>query len=506
MLLNVSLKETMEKLTKAMILSDILNSVHAIQVLGKPETKEIELISIDSRLVTSKSIFVAIRGEKTDGHKFIQSAVVNGAVAIVLDRNEVIPDEYFIHNDCVKILVNDSRKALAEIATAYYDNPSRKMNLVGITGTKGKTTTAFFIKHLFDKYFSTSGLIGTIANYVGEEKIKTMLTTPQAHEINDLLNCMVDKKINNCVMEVSSHALALNRVDNLSFNIAVFMNLTSDHMDYHETKENYLKSKKILFDMLSEDSFAVYNIDDPNSEEIIKDTKAKKVSFGMSEKATVRIENLEYDINGTRLTIRYEGKSFPVNITLVGTFNAYNTAAAFTVGVLSGISPSDAAAFLSDAPQVPGRMEIISKGNKKVIIDYSHTADSLKQALTAIHHFVTDNRKVYTVFGCGGDRDKTKRPVMGDIATSMSDFVFVTSDNPRTEDPFQIIDDIKKGIRSSNYKTIENREEAIKAAVTESPDNAVVLIAGKGHETYQEINGVRSHFDDKEIAGKYLNA
>ena len=488
-----------------MILSDILNNVHTIQVLGKPETKDIEKISIDSRGVSSNSIFVAIRGIKTDGHKYIQSAVSNGAVAIVLDRNEVIPDEYFIHNDCVKILVSDSRKALAEIATAFYDNPSQKMNLVGVTGTKGKTTTAFFTKHLFDEYFSASGLLGTIANYVGEEKIKTVLTTPQSHEINDLLNLMVSKGIKNCVMEVSSHALVLNRVDNLSFNIAVFMNLTSDHMDYHKTKENYLKSKKILFDMLDEESFAVYNADDTNSEEIIKDTKAKKISFGLSDKATVKIENLEYDIEGTRFTISFEGKSFPVNTSLVGTFNAYNCAAAFTVGVFSGIPPADAAVSLSKAPQVPGRMEIITAGKKKVIIDYSHTSDSLKQALTAIRHIITDNREVYTVFGCGGDRDKTKRPIMGGIASSMSDFVIVTSDNPRTEDPFKIIDDVKVGIKSNNYKVIENREEAIKVSITESPENAVILIAGKGHEAYQEINGVRTHFSDKEIAEKYLN-
>ncbi len=488
-----------------MKLSELLNHLKVIHVLGKAELKEIENISIDSRNVTIKTLFFAIRGFKIDGHSFIQSAVNNGAVGIVLDRNEVLPDDYFVNNDCVKILVKDSRKALAEASVAFYDEPSCKINMVGVTGTKGKTTTTFFIKHLFDSAFDSSGMLGTIANYVGNEKIKTSLTTPQAHEINMLLKQMVDRGIKNCVMEVSSHALALNRVDFLDFNFAVFMNLTSDHMDYHETKENYLASKKILFDMLSENSCAIYNADDENSSQIIKDTKAKKISFGFSENSDIKIADIDYDIEGTRFRLIYQGESFPINTRLVGQFNAYNSAAAFAVGIFSGIQPSVAAAFLSQAPQVPGRMEIISSGNKKVIIDYSHTSDSLKQALTAINHIVKNERPVITVFGCGGDRDKTKRPIMGNIAVTMSTRAIVTSDNPRTENPGKIIEDILKGITTKNFLVIENREEAIKTAITNSPENAVILIAGKGHENYQEVNGVRTHFDDKEIAWKYLN-
>jgi UDP-N-acetylmuramoyl-L-alanyl-D-glutamate--2,6-diaminopimelate ligase len=275
-------------------------------------------------------------------------------------------------------------------------------------------------------------------------------------------------------------------------------------MDYHKTFEHYLASKKILFDTISKSGQLIINADDPNAEKISKDSKAKKYFYGNQENANFRLKNVEFDLDGTRFEIIYMGNEYRLETKLVGHFNAYNAASAFASAVLSGISPEIAAEGIRTTPQVPGRFEVVSKKNKKVIIDYSHTSDSLKQALTAVQHIVKNERPIYTVFGCGGDRDKTKRPVMGNIASEMSDKVFVTSDNPRTENPFEILNQVVAGIKKENYKVIENREEAIRSAIFESEEDAVILVAGKGHENYQEINGVRRHFSDKETAEKYL--
>ena len=488
-----------------MILARLLNNILITQVSGQAESVDIKALSIDSRYVDKNTLFFAVRGFKEDGHDYLQSAINNGCPAVVIDKDGVLPDEFFIVNNIVKILVDDSRKALAEFARNLYSDASEELTLVGVTGTKGKTTTAFFIKNLFESVYGKCGLLGTIANYAGNEIFKSKLTTPQSHEINYYLRRMLDDSMKHCVMEVSSHALPLNRVDGLKYNIAVFMNLTSDHMDYHKTKENYLNSKKILFDMLSEDSFALVNSDDDSSTEIVKDTKAKVVSFGKKEGSDFYIHDISYDINTTEFKVRYQENEYHLSTKLIGEFNSYNATAAFACGVLSGINPEKAVEAIAKTPQVPGRMEVLSKDDKKVLIDYSHTADSLRQALLSLQHIVKGERPIYTMFGCGGDRDTTKRPIMGEIATSMSDYAVLTSDNPRTEDPFKIIEEVKKGIKTDNYRVIENREEAIKNIIKESPENAVVLIAGKGHEDYQEINGVRSYFSDKETAEKYLN-
>lgn len=487
-----------------MKLNELLNKVRVIQVIGNAESKEIEDITINSQMVKKNSLFFAIEGFKTDGHKFIPDAVNQGAAAVVLQKVDTVPDQLFTHSNCVKIVVEDSRKSLAEFSNIFYNEPSKKLTLVGITGTKGKTTTAFFVKNIFEKANYKSGLIGTIANYIGNEEIKTMLTTPQSNEINSLLAKMVSKGCSHCVMEVSSHALHLHRVDYLNFKIGIFTNITSDHMDYHKTFEHYLNSKKILFDMISSDGKVVVNSDDPHFEKLLVDTKAQKFFYGASSKSDFKIQNIEFTLDGTTFKIIYKGKQYQLATNLVGHFNAYNATAAFASAVLSDIDIQTAIEGIRTTPQVPGRFEVISKKNKKVIIDYSHTSDSLKQALIAIHHIVKNERPVYTVFGCGGDRDRTKRPIMGSIASSMSKKVFVTSDNPRTENPEKIIEEILNGIKQNNYTAIENREEAIRSAIFESEDNAVILIAGKGHENYQEINGVRKHFSDKETAIKYL--
>lgn len=487
-----------------MKLNELLNKVKVIQVVGNAELKEIEDITINSQNVKKNSIFFAIEGFKTDGHKFIPDAINQGASAVVLQKANAYPDQLFIHSNCVKIVVDDSRKALAEFSNFFYGEPSKKLTLIGITGTKGKTTTAFYVKNIFEKAGHKSGLIGTIANYIGDKEVKTMLTTPQPNEINSLLAQMVSEGCSHCVMEVSSHALHLHRVDYLNFKIGIFTNITSDHMDYHKTFEHYLNSKKILFDMIPSNGKLIINADDPNYEQLLTDAKAKMFFYGTSDMSNFKIQNIEYTLDGTTFEIDYDGKKIQFSTKLVGHFNAYNATAAISTAILSGIDFQTVIEGIKTTPQVPGRFEVVSKKNKKVIIDYSHTSDSLKQALIAIHHIVKNERPVYTVFGCGGDRDRTKRPVMGSIASSMSKKVFVTSDNPRTENPKKIIDEILSGIKENNYTAIENREEAIRSAIFESEDNAVILIAGKGHENYQEINGVRKHFSDKEIAIKYL--
>ena len=487
-----------------MKLSELLNKVKVIQAIGNAELKEIINLTIDSKSALKNCMFFAIKGFKTDGHNFIQDAINQGVEAVVLDNAAAVPDQVFSHAGCVKIVVENSRKALAEFSNIYFGEPSKKIKLVGITGTKGKTTTAFYLKNIFQKAGKKTGLIGTIANYIDDKEIKTMLTTPQANEINSLLAQMVNEGCAHCVMEVSSHALSLNRVDYMNFDSAVFTNITSDHMDYHKTFEHYLESKKILFDMVHKNGKVIYNSDDASGESIVTDAVAKKLSYGLNESCDFVLSDIEFDLEGTRFNIRHRNQKFEVETKLVGHFNAYNATAAFATAVASGIDPRTALLGIKTTKQVPGRFEVVSRKDKKAIIDYSHTSDSLKQALNAIHHIVKDERPVYTVFGCGGDRDRTKRPVMGEIAASMSERVYVTSDNPRTEDPYFIIDEILKGIKTNNYRVIENREEAIRASILESEDNAVILIAGKGHENYQEINGVRKHFSDKELAEKYL--
>jgi len=487
-----------------MKLSDLLNNVKVIQVTGNAEFTLVENITIDSRTVTKGSIFFAIKGAKTDGHKFISEVINKGAAAVVLQDVNSVPDQIFSHSGCIKIVVEDSRKSLAEFSNIFFGCPSQKLTLIGITGTKGKTTTAFFIKNVLQKAGYKTGLIGTIANYIGERDLKTMLTTPQSHEINLLLSQMVNEGCSYCVMEVSSHALRLNRVDFLKFGIGIFTNITSDHMDYHKTFDHYLQSKKILFDSIPINGKIIYNADDENSKTLIADSKAEKISYGSSHICNYKVKNVEYSIEGTSLTVEHKSIDYNLKTSLVGHFNAYNAACAFTLALAEGIDPDTSVNGIETTPQVPGRFEVINMKNKKVIIDYSHTSDSLKQALEAVHHIVKSDRPIYTVFGCGGDRDTTKRPIMGNIAASMSERIYITSDNPRTEDPFIIINEILQGIKTINYRVIENREKAIQSAIFESEDDAVILIAGKGHENYQEINGIRKHFSDKEFAEKYL--
>jgi UDP-N-acetylmuramoyl-L-alanyl-D-glutamate--2,6-diaminopimelate ligase len=487
-----------------MELAQLLNSVHAIQVTGEVQRRDVSSIQYDSRKVQKNCVFVAIKGYKTDGHKFIPDAINNGAVAVVVEEENSIPDELIRHAQIAKIMVKDSRIALAEFSKGLYNDPSRRLKLIGVTGTNGKTTTTYIVKNILQQTGHKTGLVGTIANYIGEKKIDSKLTTPESNDLNLFLLEMLTEKCSHAVMEVSSHSLVLNRVYGLDFSAAIFTNITSDHLDFHKTFEEYFNAKKILFDDLSSNSFAIINSDDISSTNIVKDCKAKVINYGISEGSDYQIKNISYDLSGTNFTITHQGFDYEIHTSLIGTFNAYNATAAFAAAQCLGIDKNEILKGIKSAPQVPGRFEVLGKGNKKVIVDYSHTADSLEKALQAVREIVKNRYQVVTVFGCGGDRDKTKRPAMGKIASELSDKVFITSDNPRTENSFAIIEDIKKGISIKNFTVIENREEAIKQAITNTDENAVIFVAGKGHENYQEINGVRNHFSDQEIAGKYL--
>lgn len=488
-----------------MLLHNLINKISAVQVVGSPELVEIDKITIDSRSAGKGSLFVAISGFKLDGHNFISQAVSNGASAVVLENDNNDLDQLLRSNNIVKILVADTRKVLPILSDSFFGSPSQKLNLIGITGTKGKTTTSYFVKNILESSGRKSGLIGTNKNMIGSEEIATKLTTPESYVINELMNEMIKSSCSDCIMEVSSHSLELSRVDKLDFNVGVFTNIASDHLDFHSTFDNYLAAKKKFFDNIKSTAAIIYNADDTNWTNLLKDSDGKKVSYSAKEDTVFGIKNVEYSLDGTQYELLYDNKTYFVETSLIGLFNAYNSTAAIGACVFSGVSIEDAIKGIKLTPQVPGRFEVLGVGTKKIIVDYSHTADSLEQALEAIKHIVKNDRKIYTVFGCGGDRDKTKRPIMGSIAEQLSDYCFLTSDNPRTENPFDILKDIEEGMTSTKkYEVIEDRETAIKSAIEHSEEDAVILIAGKGHENYQEINGVRNFFSDKEIANKYM--
>ena len=482
-----------------MELTKLINSVHAITVSGEIERKDISAICSDSRKVRKACVFVAIKGLKTDGHDYILDAISKGATVIVVDKN-IFPEEIFTHRNVAKIFVADSRIALAELSNAFYKEPSKLLKLTGITGTNGKTTTAWLIRHIIKSAGHKTGMLGTIANYIDDEMIAASLTTPESNDLCEMLYEMWLRGCEYAVMEVSSHALALKRVHGLGFRTAVFTNLTLDHLDYHGTVENYRDAKKKLFDDLAEDAYAIVNADDQISEFMVKDTKAKVLTYGQKAGSDFLIRDLKFDLNRSEFTIEYLGIAYPVITNLVGTFNASNITAAFAVAFLNGIDVQAILDALSHAQQTPGRFEMYSEGEKSVIIDYAHTPDSLEKTLLNIRAIIGNSRPLICVFGCGGNRDKSKRPLMGKIASNLSDRVIVTSDNPRMEDPLTIIDEILAGIEKTNFIAIPDRKTAIANAIKYSPSNAVILLAGKGHEDYQILGEEKVHLSDKEEA------
>lgn len=491
-----------------MKLENLIEGLSVIQLAGEVERKDIGMICYDSRKVIKNSLFVAIKGFNFDGHNFVMEAIAKGAKAVVIEDNSKVSNDYLIHQNVTKILVSDSRKALAILSKNFFNNPSEKIKVIGITGTNGKTSITYIIKSILDYSGKKTGLIGTIANYIGEQKLPSEKTTPESVELNQILNQMVNENCQFCVMEVSSHSLELNRVYGINFHAGVFTNLTQDHLDFHKTMENYFLAKKKLFDSLNENAFAIINFDDEYGRKIISDTKAKVISYGSSENVDFRFINPKYSFDQIEFEILYKGKTYPVQTNLTGTFNVYNLTAAIATCVNLGIEIEQIQEAVRNISRVPGRFELVGNYPVKVIVDYAHTSDALVNVLQTIRLILKSNNsksKIITVFGAGGDRDRTKRPKMGRVVEELSDFAIITSDNPRNEELSQIFNDILSGINDkSRFQVIDDREMAIRKAIQMAEDGDIVLVAGKGHEAYQLVKGQKIPFDDREVAQKIL--
>lgn len=459
-------------------------------------------INYDSRKVNKGNIFFAIKGFKEDGSSYIKDAVDSGAGLIFTDSE----NKFNFETPVIK--VSSIRKLMATVSGIFYNDPSSRLKLVGITGTNGKTTTAYLTRYLFEKAGYKSGLIGTIGYQTGERNSESKLTTPDSVEMNIMLDEMVRSGMDFCVMEVSSIALVMDRVYGLKFDTGVFTNLTSEHLDFHANMENYFEAKKILFDGLGNDKSAISNSDDEYGRKILNDTRAGKFYYSVNTESDLRSFNEKLSLSGLEFDVKWNGKTYRLRSNLAGRFNIYNILASVSTALRYDIDMEQIQKSLMSFKEVDGRYNRIMLPNGAVaVIDYSHTSDSLKKAIETSREIVNEEKKnarVITVFGCGGNRDKTKRPVMGGYATELSDHVIITSDNPRSEEPMEIIKEIITGIKSDKAYDIEvNREEAIKKGIEISKEGDIVLICGKGHETYQEVNGVRSHFDDKEMVKKY---
>ena len=489
-------------------LENLIEGLQVIQLAGEVERKDIGMICYDSRKVVKNSVFVAIKGFNFDGHSFIMEAIAKGATAIVLEDDSKISNDYLIHQNVTKILVKDSRKALAHLSKNFFKDPSQRIKVIGVTGTNGKTSVTHFVKSILEFSGKKTGLIGTISNYIGDEVIPAEKTTPESVELNQLLDRMANEGCEVCVMEVSSHSLELSRVYGIDFKVGVFTNLTQDHLDFHQTMENYFLAKKKLFDSLSKESIAISNYDNEYGEKILRDTKARIVFYGSGEKCNYRFENVSFTFNEIKFDLIYQNERIPVQSNITGTFNTYNLLAAISVCKELGVELDVIKLAVQNLKPVPGRFELVGNYPVKVIIDYAHTHDALENVLNTIRGILNSNNsssKVITVSGAGGDRDRTKRPKMGRVIQSLSNLSIITSDNPRFENPQQIFDDILSGMKKDEtVLVIEDREEAIKKAISLADEGDVVLIAGKGHETYQIVKGQKIPFDDKKVAEKYL--
>jgi UDP-N-acetylmuramoyl-L-alanyl-D-glutamate--2,6-diaminopimelate ligase len=473
-------------------LSEILNGVPATELQG---ADDMEIISIvfDSRKVVPGCLFVAVKGTVVDGHEYIEQAIKDGALAIVC---EDLPGH--TAGEVAFVMVADSAVALGQMAANFYGHPSKKLKLVGVTGTNGKTTVATLLYQLFRDLGYKCGLLSTVENQINGKVIPATHTTPDQVVLNGLLNDMVDQGCDYCFMEVSSHAVAQHRIEGLEFSGAIFTNLTHDHLDYHKTFDNYLKAKKAFFDTLPKNAFALTNIDDKNGNIMLQNTKATKKSYALKSLADFKAKILENQFGGLLLQIDNEEVWFK----MVGSFNAYNLLAVYGAAVLLGEDKTKILTSLSKLSGAEGRFDYIISPNKVIaIVDYAHTPDAVQNVLSTIHDIRKGTEKVITVIGCGGDRDKTKRPIMAKVACQWSDKIILTSDNPRSENAAQIIKDMEVGVDAEGKKktiSITDRHEAIKTACHLASPGDIVLVAGKGHEKYQEINGVRNHFDDKE--------
>ncbi len=475
------------------ILKDIIYKVGIVEVVGSTQLT-IEKICFDSRAIEKSSLFIAVSGTQVDGHQYIDKAIDDGAIAIVC---EIFPKEYKANVSYIKVA--DSSLALGIIASNFYDNPSSKIKLIGVTGTNGKTTTVTLLHDLFTQLGSKSGLLSTVVNKVGTEKIPSTHTTPDAIQLNALLMYMVSEGCEYCFMEVSSHAIHQHRIEGLNFIGAVFTNITHDHLDYHKTFDEYLKAKKQFFDGLSDSAFALVNKDDKNGLVMLQNTKAQKATYSLKSMSDFSCKVIESDFSGMQLTI--DGSE--VWTKLIGRFNAYNLLAIYAAAILLGQDKLTVLTAISNLTAVEGRFQYVkSQNNIAGIVDYAHTPDALQNVLATINDIRTGNEKLITLVGCGGDRDKTKRPIMAKIACDWSDKIILTSDNPRSENPEEIINEMRLGVEGIHFKkvlAIVNREEAIRTACSLANDGDIILVAGKGHEKYQEIKGIKLPFDDMKI-------
>ncbi len=486
---------------KSMELEQLIRELRDPIVTGSLD-RRITSLGYDSRDAGPDSLFVAIRGRVVDGHSFIEQAIDRGAIAIV-------SEEPGLTQRVTHIQVPDSRDALARLAAAFYSNPSRQLRMIGVTGTNGKTTTTYLIKHLLERAGQRTGLIGTVSYEIGERVLPASRTTPESLDLQSILAQCVDARCANVVMEVSSHALELERVDGISFRVAVFTNLTQDHLDFHRGMKEYFEAKARLFaglrDSDGKSRTAIINVDDAYGQQLIArfGRDVPTITFGMGARADFRASNFKIEPTGTSYQLDIKGKSFLVRLPLIGRFNIYNSLAALAAIQALGLDVRAAVLALARAPQVPGRLEAVpARRQFQVFVDYAHTDDALLNVIKTCRD-LSPNRLI-VVFGCGGNRDKSKRPLMGAAADQNADYSIITSDNPRKEDPAQIIRDIEAGFRSKRFETLLDRREAITRAIRLAQPRDIVLIAGKGHEKYQEFADRTIPFDDTEVAIRAL--
>lgn len=480
------------------LLKDILYKVAIVEIHGINDL-EVENITFDSRKVDAGFVYVALRGVLADGHSYITSAIENGASVVVC---EDLPSD--MPESVTFVKVKDTHEALGFLAANFYDNPSKQLKLVGVTGTNGKTTTVTLLYHLFKKLGYKVGLISTVVNLIDEVEVKATHTTPDALSTNSLLTEMLEAGCEYCFMEVSSHAVVQHRVTGLDFAGGVFTNISHDHLDYHKTFDEYIAAKRGFFTQLSKESFAISNKDDKRAEVMLQESRAQKYYYAVKASADFKCRIMESNFTGLLLKIDDQEVWCPI----LGKFNAYNLTAVYATAILLGQEKLEVLTALSSLKPVEGRFEYTRVNEISGIVDYAHTPDALENVLKTIKEIRTGNEQVITVVGCGGDRDKTKRPLMASIAAQFSDRVILTSDNPRTEDPNTIIEEMRVGVDPTSKRkvnAITDRREAIRMACVMANAGDIVLVAGKGHENYQEINGVRNHFDDMEILQETLN-
>jgi UDP-N-acetylmuramoyl-L-alanyl-D-glutamate--2,6-diaminopimelate ligase len=489
-----------------MQLKTLLATVPVREIIG-PVDRAVESIAYDSRRVQRNGLFVALRGEKSDGHNYIGAAIEKGATVIVAER---VDNPAATGNRATRVIVDNTRPLLADLSARFFNYPAHKLKLAGVTGTNGKTTTTFLIKHICEKAGMRSGLLGTVRYEIGERVLPAARTTPESLDLQELLAQIRDAGCRAAAMEVSSHALAQDRTRGLEFNVAVFTNLTQDHLDYHGTMENYFEAKAKLFDGLADQEkktkpVAVINIDDRHGQKLLgrigKDVAV--ISYGIGSQAEFRASNYRMEFGGTSYQLDARGKSYLVRVPLIGRFNVSNSLAALAAANALGINLRQAVLSLAKSPQVPGRLELVpAKRQFQVFVDYAHTPDALLNVLKTLRELAP--RRLIVVFGCGGDRDREKRPLMGQVADQNADFAIITSDNPRKEDPEKIIADIEKGFHGNHFEKIFDRSAAIARAIQIADARDIVLIAGKGHENYQEFADHTVPFEDIQVARRAI--